>query len=231
MLAPSPAAALEMDRLRMLTAEEHVPWRGVGRVNVATIRTRSMCTGTLIAEDLVLTAAHCVVRKYDGAVYPPGAVHFVAGWRRGTRVADSVAAAITVHPSYDGRGEVNPENVAADLALIRLANPIPRAKAPYFSVAPPPRPGAGLTLISYRQDRAHALTRQRGCEILSVRGANMDLDCNVTFGASGSPVFMEANGEPRLIAVVSAMTEMRGRRIAFTVLPDIALPAVLAAQE
>jgi protease YdgD len=230
-LAPSTGVALELDRLRMLTAEEHVAWRGVGRVNVATLRTRSMCTGTLIAEDLVLTAAHCVVHPHTGKVYPPGGVHFVAGWRRGTKVAHSKAAAITVHPGYNRSTEVSAETVAADLALIRLANPIPQGKAPFFSVAPPPAPGTELTLISYRQDRAHALTRQQGCEILSIRGANMDLQCNVTFGASGSPVFMDAGGEPRVVAVVSAMTEKRGRRIAYTVVADTALPDVLAAQE
>jgi protease YdgD len=67
-----PAAALDLQRRRMLTAAEHVPWRAVGRVNIEVRSSaRGMCTGTLIAEDLVLTAAHCVVSDLTGLAQPP----------------------------------------------------------------------------------------------------------------------------------------------------------------
>ncbi|MHA1530251.1 MAG: trypsin-like serine peptidase, partial [Alphaproteobacteria bacterium] len=188
--AALPAGALELDRLRMLTTAEHVPWRAVGRVNIATTYATSMCTGTLIAEDLVLTAAHCVINPRTGAAYQSGVVHFVAGRRRGQKVGHSKAAAITIHPDYRMAEQMDAGQIGADLALIRLADPIPRAKAPFFGMAPAPRPGTPLTLISYRQDRPYALTRQKGCKIIGIRDAVMALDCNVTFGASGSPVFM-----------------------------------------
>ena len=180
-----PAGALEFDRLRMLTAAEHVPWRAVGRVNIATTYATSMCTGTLIGEDLALTAAHCVMNPRTGTAYQPGAVHFVAGWRRGQKVGASKAAAIAVHPDYVLSEYMKPELIGTDLALIRLADPIPRAKAPFFGLAPAPEPGTPLTLISYRQDRPHALTRQQGCEIIGIRNAVIELRCNVTFGGVG----------------------------------------------
>ena len=226
-----PAAALEFDRLRMLTSAEHVPWRGVGRVNVATSYATSMCTGTLIAEDLVLTAAHCVINPRTGTAYQPGAVHFVAGWRRGQKVGASRAAAITVHPDYRLAAQLDAGQIGADLALIRLADPIPRAKAPFFGIAPAPRPGTPLTLISYRQDRPHALTRQKGCKIIGMRDGVMALGCNVTFGVSGSPVFMSSGGEMRLVAVVSAMGSDPAHPVAYAVLVDAAIPALLAVPE
>jgi len=226
-----PAGALEFDRLRMLTTAEHVPWRAVGRVNIATTAELSMCTGTLIAEDLVLTAAHCVVNPRTGAAYQPGAVHFVAGWRRGQKVGASRAATITMHPDFHLVEQLDNEHIGADLALIRLADPIPRAKAPFFGIAPAPRPGTPLTLISYRRDRPHALTRQKGCEIIGIRDAVMTLSCNVTFGASGSPVFMSSGDEMRLVAVITAMGSDTARPVAYAVLADAAIPAVLAAQE
>ena len=229
--AALPAGALEFDRLRMLTSAEHVPWRGVGRVNVATSYATSMCTGTLIAEDLVLTAAHCVINPRTGTAYQPGAVHFVAGWRRGQKVGASRAAAITVHPDYRLAAQLDAGQIGADLALIRLADPIPRAKAPFFGIAPAPRPGTPLTLISYRQDRPHALTRQKGCKIIGMRDGVMALGCNVTFGVSGSPVFMSSGGEMRLVAVVSAMGSDARNPVAYAVLVDAAIPAVLAVPE
>ena len=226
-----PAGALEFDRLRMLTAPEHAPWRAVGRVNITTTAVTSMCTGTLIGEDLVLTAAHCVMNPRTGTAYQPGAVHFVAGWRRGQKVGHSKAVAITLHPDYRMAEQPDTERIAADLALIRLADPISRAKAPFFGIAPAPRPGTPLILISYRQDRPHALTRQQGCEIIGIRDAVMALGCNVTFGASGSPVFMAFGDEMRLVAVITAMGSDPAQPVAYAVLVDAAIPAVLAVLE
>lgn len=230
-LAPPPAGALELDRLRMLTAAEHVLWRGVGRVNIANAMGTSMCTGTLIAEDLVLTAAHCVMNPRTGGVYRANEVTFVAGWRRGQKVASSRAASIAPHPGYVSADLVKTSRIGADLALIRLADPIPRAKAPFFGIAPAPEPGMPVTLISYRRDRPHALTRQKGCEIIGIRDPVMAMRCNVTFGASGSPVFMSYGGEMRLVAVVAAMGADPADPVAYAVIAEAAIAGVLAALE
>ena len=227
--ASLPVAALELDRLRMLTAAEHVPWRAVGRVNIGGTREIGMCTGTLIAEDLVLTAAHCVVSAQTGQAYRPTMVHFVAGWRRGQKVGHSIASTITVHPGYWGADDTDVGRLAFDLAVIRLAQPIPREKAPFFGLAPAPAIGTPLTLISYRRDRAHALTRQRGCEITAIRNAVMTMNCNVTFGASGSPVFVSNGDEVRLVAVLTAMGTDPAHPVAFAVVADESIAEVLAA--
>ncbi|MEL6774165.1 MAG: trypsin-like peptidase domain-containing protein [Pseudomonadota bacterium] len=214
-----PAEALELDRRRMLTAAEHKPWKGVGRVNIAAQSERSMCTGTLIAPDLVVTAAHCLYSDRTGRPHKPGNVHFVAGWRRGTKVAHRKAAALTIHPSYTHGSDLSFEKIGADLALIRLEEAIPVEVAPAFRVSADVRRDLEMTLISYRQDRAHALTRQEGCEINGARDSVLVLGCDVTFGASGSPVFAEIEGEPRVIAVISAKGQDRDTRraIAFAV--------------
>lgn len=226
--APRPAVALELDRLRMLTSAEQMPWRGVGRINVASIREVSMCTGTLIAEDLVLTAAHCVSDRLTGEALPPGMVHFVAGWRLGQKVGDSEAEAIALHPAYRAGldSEMDMSRIGADIALVRLATPIPRDKAPFFDVGQPPGSQLPLTLFSYRRDRPHALTRQRGCGVIGIRGAVMALGCDVTFGASGSPVFADADGEARLVGVISAMGRGKGDPVAFAVLVGAAIDEV-----
>lgn len=211
----------------MLTVEEHVPWRGVGRVNIANFSERGMCTGTLISEQLVLTAAHCVVSDRTGKPHQLNNIHFVAGWRQGQRVAHSRAEEVIVHSEYAPGINSDLDQIASDLALIKLRNPIPNETAPYFLVAPSPGKDSDLTLISYRRDRAHALTRQRGCKILGEKQGVMALGCDVTFGASGSPLFTEIDGESRLIGVVSAMSRSRGRAVAWAVRVDKALMEVL----
>lgn len=228
---PESASALELDRRRMLTAAEHVPWRGVGRVNVTVLGGQSMCTGTLIREDLVLTAAHCVMSAHTGRPYLPSDVHFVAGWRMGQKVAHSRAAAIAVHPDYVLADNAPTTELASDIALVRLAEPIPRAKVPYFGVAPMPATETPLTLISYRRDRPHALTRQQGCDLVATHGRVMQLGCSVTFGASGSPIFEGEGEEARIVAVLAAKGTDARRPAAFAVAVDTVLADLLAALE
>ena len=100
--AGMPADALDLQRRRMLTGPEHVPWRAVGRVNIE-VRSdaRGMCTGTLIGEDLVLTAAHCVVSELTGLAYAPGNIHFVAGENFECRGKSRFGESVSVHSKIE----------------------------------------------------------------------------------------------------------------------------------
>ena len=72
----------------------------------------SVCTGTAIANDLILTAAHCVKRGYKY-----WAVELTdAGRQRRTSVAE-----FEQHPQFDFEA-ANDARPAADLALLKLSN-------------------------------------------------------------------------------------------------------------
>jgi hypothetical protein len=59
----------------------------------------------------------------------------------------------------------------------------------------------------------------------------MTMNCSVTFGASGSPVFVSSGDEMRLVAVLSAMGTDPAKPVAFAVVADESLAEVLAAMK
>ncbi len=196
--AAAPAQTTRPALPELLSDADHENWRAIGRVNVGGFRSRSLCTGTLVAIDLVLTAAHCVM--INGKTYPPEQVQFVAGWLKGGFVAHRKGAAL-IFP--DGAADGTPGR-DTDVALIRLANPISAAAAtplPFgtFAATEPP-----LALIAYRRDRPHALGGQYDCQPLSKTDTLIGLSCDVASGNSGGPVLGKINGDWHIIAVMSA---------------------------
>ncbi|MEJ2000354.1 MAG: trypsin-like serine protease [Maritimibacter sp.] len=193
-----PALAEDSSPLRgLLTGDDSKGWEGVGRLDIGP---HSFCTGALIAEDLVLTAGHCLFEKNGGRAYRADEIQFLAGWRNGRAEAYRGARQVVVHPDY----LADMENRAVDLALIQLDRPIRNT-----TILPYETGNRGLLqrqvgVVSYALDREDRPSVQDLCHVLGEVKDALVLDCNVDFGSSGAPVFDLSSGKPRIISVVSA---------------------------
>lgn len=202
LLLTAPAAAQE---LPALPPGDHAQWQAVGRVNTKGYNRRGMCSGALVAPDLVLTAAHCIAGP-EGSPVRAESLHFVAGWFGGDYAAESAVASYEVHPRAYARMQLDIEH---DLALLRLASPMEIAPLELAEGAAPP-----FALVGYHDHRPHRLSARFDCPGGRLH-ALLRLGCPVRPGNSGGPVLVREAGAWRIAAVVSAFAG--GRTLAVPV--------------
>lgn len=214
--------AQETARPNMLADADHVNWRAIGRVNQAGFRDRGACTGALVAPDLVLTAAHCVSHRRTGPV-APGKLQFVAGWLKGEFAAHRTGAELI----FAGGADTPSRELADDMALIRLSEPIPEGDITPLPLTDLQTAEPPLALLGYRRDRPHALSHQPDCHPLGRDGSLLSLSCPVVAGTSGAPVLTHVDGRWQIVAVMVARWN-NGAVQSLAVIPDAALREAIA---
>lgn len=228
LLALAPAAGAEDAPLRRLdTGDAARGWEAVGRLDIAG---SGFCTGALVADDLVLTAAHCL---FEGGAGPiePGRLRFRAGLRNGRALAERGVRRVVIHPGYRPGREADLSAVPADLALVELDRPVRLPQLEPFAVGAVPQRGGRVGVVSYAQGRERAPSLQEVCGVLGREAGMVVLSCDVAAGASGAPVFEIAAGRARIVSVVSAKGRGPGGSVALGVEVATALAAVTAARE
>lgn len=163
------------------------PWSAIGYLS-------SICTGTLVARDLVLTARHCVKGQYGSPL-----TFYVNG------INGRAPAWSTVKKIWKGTGNPN-RNRGKDWAILQLVRPLGDTYG-WMTVDVPKE--KAVQLAGYSQDFKQGMTAgiDEVCEIKQTFEPLIAHDCDGNRGASGGPLMEIRDGVPVLVGL--AVSEYR----------------------
>ncbi len=193
------------------------PWQAIGRVNIGgTVH----CSGTLVAANIVLTAAHCLYSRRMEKMVVPSSVNFLAGYSKGEFRGHSKVKAYIVGTGFDGSKWNAKSNALYDWALLTLNKPL-GGNLGFLSLPSEwfenttnsvrlPTQGIAIneqvTTAGYPGDRKHVLSLEENCKIVTTanRGRILFTSCVALGGDSGGPILQKKNDEWHIVGIQTA---------------------------
>ncbi len=174
------------DRLFMDTSV--LPWSVVGTLTDAN---GGQCTATLVGENILVTAAHCI--EYDTGVDATGTFETAFDRRGGSLSAEVID--FWVSPDRAADNANNDEAAGTDWALLRLDQPIGRelgfvgVRGLVDQQGERGAVGHALYQAGYSHDTGDHLSGNIACEVVDIEDQNRIVhNCDTTTGDSGSPI-------------------------------------------
>lgn len=181
-------------------------------VGLVTNSVGGRCTGVLVAEDVAITAAHCLYNARTKRFVRPQSVHFLLGFDRGEYRFHARAAQVFRSPAYDP--EASTPSFTEDWAVLQFASKAPATIAP-MAVAPLVQldeDGGGkareVFATGFARQRSEVMTRTASCEVHGPPSDDVIVSsCAASPGLSGGPLIDAATGALVAIQIGTAIRD------------------------
>jgi protease YdgD len=113
------------------------PWSSIAKLNNSV---GGSCTGVVIEQDKVLTAAHCIFNRRTGRFLPPRSLHVLLGYEQGRFAFHALTDNYVIGSGYEAHQKI--ATLSSDWAILTLTRSLPDSIRPLQLVDRVPATGA-----------------------------------------------------------------------------------------